>query len=194
WTQERQAARSAARRRQEVRASCRGRAAGSASTGAKGAPSDLQRNPRRRRVGDPGDLAGARGLPDRRRSRSLSPPMADRARLQALEESDRPEGTARRRRTLRQTLRPGPSLNHPSARAAHRRTRGLSPLGREPAPGRLTRPETWRLLRQLVASLLQAIMPEPTFACLQNRLAALYRHLREPPRKQRMYQGMVPIC
>src|SRR5208337_3329744 len=40
------------------------------------------------------------------------------------------------------------------------------------------RPETWRLLRQLVASLLQAIMPEPTFACLRNRLAALYRHLQ----------------
>ena len=95
---------------------------------------------------------------------------------------------------FRQTLRPGPSLDHPSARAARRRTRGLSPLGRELAPGRLTRPETWRLLRQLVASLLQAIMPEPTFACLRNRLAALYRHLREPPRKKRMYQSMVPIC
>src|SRR5271167_4418121 len=120
--------------------------------------------------------------------------MADRARLQALEEPDRPQRTARRRRTLRQTLRPGPSLDHPSARAARRRTRGLSPLGRGPAPGRLTRPETWRLLRQLVASLLQAIMPEPTFARLRNHLAALYRHLREPPRKKRAYQSMVPIC
>jgi hypothetical protein len=37
-------------------------------------------------------------------------------------------------------------------------------------------------------------MPEPTVACLRDRLAALYRHLREPPRKKRMYQCMVPIC
>ena len=58
----------------------------------------------------------------------------------------------------------------------------------------MTRPETWRLLRQLVASLLQAIMPEPTFACLLDRLPALYRHLREPPRKKRTYQSMVAIC
>ena len=40
------------------------------------------------------------------------------------------------------------------------------------ALGRLTRPETWRLLRQLVASLLQAIMPEPTLACLRRCLEA----------------------
>lgn len=93
---ERQAARPAARRRQEVRASRRGRAAGGASTGAKAGPSNFQGNARRRGLGDPGDLACARGLPDRRHSRSLSPPMADRARLQALEEPDRPEGTARR--------------------------------------------------------------------------------------------------
>ena len=114
--------------------------------------------------------------------------------LVTLEEPDRPQGSARLRRALRQTLRPGPSLDHSFARAAHRRTRGLSPLGRAPGPRRLTRPETWRLLRQLVASLLQAIMPEPTLACLRRRLAALWRHLREPPRRKRTYQCMVPLC
>ena len=69
----------------------------------------------------------------------------------------------------------GPSFDHPSARAARRRTRGLSPLGRGLGPSRLTRPETWRLMRQLVASLLHAIMPEPTLACLQRCRAALRR-------------------
>ena len=107
---------------------------------------------------------------------------------------NRSEGTARRRRTLRQNLSAGPSLDHPSARAAHRRTRGLSPLGRGLGPGRLTRPDAWRLLRQLVASLLQAIMPEPTLACLRGCLVALRRHLREPPRRKGAYQRMVPLC
>ena len=70
----------------------------------------------------------------------------------------------------------------------------VSPLGRRLGSRRLTRPETWRLLRQLVASLLQSIMPQPTFACLQRCLEALRRHLREPPRRKRAYQCMVPIC
>jgi len=37
-------------------------------------------------------------------------------------------------------------------------------------------------------------MPEPTFAGLKDRLAALRRHLREPPRNKRIYQRMVAIC
>jgi hypothetical protein len=101
------------------------RAAGGGPTGAKGAPSDYQRNARRRGVGDPCDLARSRGLLDRRHSCPLSPPMADRARLHALEKPDRPQRTAGRRRTLRQALSAGPSLDHPSARAAHPPPDGL---------------------------------------------------------------------
>src|SRR5271165_5355285 len=60
----------------------------------------------------------------------LPPLMADRAWLQPLEKPDRPQRTARRRRMLCQARSAGPSLDHPSAPAARRRTRGLSPLGR----------------------------------------------------------------
>ena len=77
------------------------------------------------------DFAFARNLFNRRCSRTLSPAMAHRTRLQALEEPDRPQGSARLRRALRQTLRPGPSLDHSFARAAHRRTRD-SPRWAEP--------------------------------------------------------------
>jgi hypothetical protein len=48
----------------------------------------------------------------------------------------------------------------------------------------------WRLLRQLVRSMRQAIIPQP---CFDNLLAAtteLRRHLHEPPRKKREYQKM----
>ena len=69
----------------------------------------------------------------------------------------------------------------------------LEPLGQGLDPGRLTRPAAWRLLRQLVASLIQAIRPEPTLALLRNAIAALRRHLREPPRRKRIYQCMVPL-
>jgi hypothetical protein len=46
------------------------------------------------------------------------------------------------------------------------------------------------LLRQLVKTLLQAIMPQPAFADLQANILALRRHLHEPPRKKREYQRM----
>ena len=49
--------------------------------------SNFQRDARRRRVGDPRHLAGAGGLLDRRRSCALSPAMADRTGVQALEKS-----------------------------------------------------------------------------------------------------------
>ena len=73
-------------------------------------------------------------------------------------------------------------------RGAHRRTRGLSPPGR-----RLTRPGSWRLLRQLIATLLSAVIPQPTFACLRTRMAAMRRHLHEPTRR-RKYQCMIRLC
>ena len=62
---------------------------------------------------------------------------------------------------------------------------GDSPLGR-----RLTPPGRWRLLRQLVATLRQAIMPQPDLAALIQARLALRRHLCEPPRKKRAYQCM----
>ena len=51
---------------------------------------------------------------------------------------------------------------------------------------------TWRLLRQLFATLLQAIIPEPTFECLRRRAARLKRHLIEPPRR-RCYQELILV-
>ena len=105
-----------------------------------------------------------------------------------LKSSGRLEGTAGQRRAFRQTLRPGSSLDDPVARTARRRVRGLSPLGCR----RLTRPAAWRLLRQLVATLRQAIIPEPTIACLQLCPTTLQRHLREPPRR-RSYQKLSRI-
>lgn len=65
----------------------------------------------------------------------------------------------------------------------------LSPLGSR----RLTRPGTWRLLQQLVASMLQAIIPQPTVACLRRAARSLRRHLREPPRRKRRYQTMIRL-
>ncbi|MBP0113134.1 hypothetical protein, partial [Bradyrhizobium vignae] len=58
--------------------------------------------------------------------------------------------------------------------------------------GRLTAPGAWRVLQQLVASLLQAIIPQPTIRCFRRRKRALGRHLREPPRK-RPYQSMLAL-
>src|SRR6202011_645309 len=91
-------------------------------------------------------------------------------------------------RALRPTSYSGSSVAHSSARAAHRRTRGLSPLGRS----RLTPPGAWRLLQHLIASLLQAVIPKPTIGRLRRAKLALRRHLYEPPRK-RQYQTMFPL-
>jgi hypothetical protein len=49
-------------------------------------------------------------------------------------------------------------------------------------------------MRQLVASLLEAIMPEPSFDLLRIAKAAIHRHLCEPPRKKRTYQRMFQLC
>jgi len=46
------------------------------------------------------------------------------------------------------------------------------------------------MLQQLVASLLQAIIPQPTIDLLRRSSMALRRHLHEPPRKKRRYQTM----
>jgi hypothetical protein len=45
------------------------------------------------------------------------------------------------------------------------------------------------MLKQLVATFLQAIIPEPTLACLRRCKDALARHIHEPPRR-RKYQNM----
>jgi hypothetical protein len=63
--------------------------------------------------------------------------------------------------------------------------RRLSPLGR-----RLTPPGRWRWLAQLVASLRQAVIPQPTLAALRASRETLKRHLHEPPRQKRVYQTM----
>jgi hypothetical protein len=57
----------------------------------------------------------------------------------------------------------------------------------------LTRPGTWRLLLQLVATLLKAIMPQPSLADLRRAKKKLRRHLHEPPRLKREYQKMVRL-
>jgi hypothetical protein len=62
-----------------------------------------------------------------------------------------------------------------------------------PPGGRLTRPGSWRWLRQLVATLRQAILPQPTLTRPNRARERLMRHLHEPPR-QREYQKMLPIC
>jgi hypothetical protein len=49
-------------------------------------------------------------------------------------------------------------------------------------------------MSQLVASLLEAIMPAPSFDLLRIAKAAIHRHLREPPRKKRTYQRMFQLC
>ena len=90
---------------------------------------------------------------------------------------------------LRQALCAGPSFGHPFARTADRRVRGLSPLGCR----RLTRPGAWRLLLQLTATLLQAIMPQPSLAGLRRAKNKLRRHLHEPPRRKREYQRMARL-
>lgn len=43
------------------------------------------------------------------------------------------------------------------------------------------------MLKQLIATILQAIIPEPTFADLRRCKARLPRHVHEPPRR-RLYQ------
>jgi hypothetical protein len=156
-----------------------GRKSGAPGGSQRRAP-NLEGHTRRRRMDDPDHLAQTRGLSNGRCPRPLSPALAHRARLQAPQESGRFEETAGQRRAFRQTLRPGSSSDDPVARTARRRVRGLSPLGCR----RLTQPAAWRLVRQLVATLRQAIIPEPTIACLQRRATTRQRHLPEPPRRQ----------
>ena len=50
----------------------------------------------------------------------------------------------------------------------------------------------WRLCAQLVETLLQAILPQPTLRALLRCRQRLRRHLCEPPRRRR-YQKMPPI-
>jgi hypothetical protein len=99
--------------------------------------------------------------------------------VQAVEELNRPARAARHRRAFRQTLYPGTFADAAVAWAVDWRAGGLSPLGLS----RLTQPGIWRGLRQLVRSLLQAIMPQPSIAELQAKKPFLRRHLHEPPRK-----------
>jgi hypothetical protein len=47
-------------------------------------------------------------------------------------------------------------------------------------------------MRQLVATILQAIAPEPTLECLTRGRARMRRHITEPPRKRR-YQMMLKL-
>jgi hypothetical protein len=49
-------------------------------------------------------------------------------------------------------------------------------------------------MRQLVATLVEAIMPEPSCDLLRIAQAAIHRHLREPPRKKRTYQRIFQLC
>ena len=65
----------------------------------------------------------------------------------------------------------------------------FSPLG----TSRLTRPGAWRLLLQLTATFLQAIMPQPSLADLRRAKDKLRRHLHEPPRRRRKYQRMARL-
>src|SRR5208337_4813365 len=102
------------------------------------------------------NFPASRSFFDGRYPRALSPEVAHRTRLQTAEKPDRPEGAARCGRALRQALCACPSFGYSSARTADRRVRGLSPLG----TSRLTTPGAWRLLLQLTATLLQAIMPQ----------------------------------
>jgi hypothetical protein len=67
-----------------------------------------------------------------------------------------------------------PERKHTTTWAAF--IRGLSPL----ATCRLTCPGAWRLLRQLVATLRQAIIPQPTISHLRCCARALQRHLHDP--------------
>ena len=103
--------------------------------GAKAGPWNFQGNARRRGLGDPGDLACARGLPAadilalyRLRWRI----ELGFKRLKSLIGLKGPPGADER------SARPY-VLAHliPATRAAGRRTRGLRPLGREPTRGRL---------------------------------------------------------
>jgi hypothetical protein len=57
----------------------------------------------------------------------------------------------------------------------------------------LTRPGAWRLLQQLTATLLHAIVPQPTLADLERHQQQIQRHLHEPPRWKRRYQKMIVL-
>jgi hypothetical protein len=48
-------------------------------------------------------------------------------------------------------------------------------------------------LLQLAATLLQAIMPQPSLAGLRRAKDKLRRHLHEPPRRKREYQRMARL-
>jgi len=48
----------------------------------------------------------------------------------------------------------------------------------------------WRLLRLIVAALIDAIVPKPDVQALHAAAKNIQRHLREPPRK-RAYQNPI---
>src|SRR5262245_5690039 len=184
-TQAWRASRPAAGRHQEAATGRRRSTTQGPAQRTEGRPSALQADPPGRRLGDLGNFAQVRRVRDGGCSRPLPPALADRARLQTTEEPDWSEGAAGYRRAVCKTSHPRSSADYSIARASRGRTRGLSPLGER----RLTKPGSWRLLGQLVASLLQAIIPQPTINCLRRSVSALRRHMREPPRKKRHYQA-----
>jgi hypothetical protein len=49
------------------------------------------------------------------------------------------------------------------------------------------------MLRQLLATLLQAIAPQPGLEVLRRRWSAIRRNVHEPPRKKRHYQNMAMV-
>jgi hypothetical protein len=57
----------------------------------------------------------------------------------------------------------------------------------------LTPPGRWRLLRQLVATLYQAIAPQPSLTAIAAAHHRLRRHLCEPSRKKRTYQSILVL-
>jgi hypothetical protein len=117
---------------------------------------------------------------------TMSAPKQSHGRLIRILDIGRKRGSALALRLI--AIRRSEAAAAEARRKARRgrRARGLSPLGLR----RLTRPGLWRLLRQLVRSLLQAIMPQPDLADLFTAKPMLRRHLHEPPRKKREHQRL----
>jgi hypothetical protein len=54
----------------------------------------------------------------------------------------------------------------------------------------VTRPTLWRATRLLVATVVYAVIPQPSLRTLRHAVPALRRNLRQPSRRKRKFQEL----
>src|SRR6516162_9024980 len=130
-------------------------------------------------MGNPGYDPSQRRIFPRTNLQPLPNALAHRTRLQTMEEFDRFALAASQRSASGQTLAARTVADGLTCRTVGGRVRRLSLLSK----GRAT---LWPAFRQVLATLIAAIVPQPTLDALSRRANAIRYRLREPPRRRKL--------